>query len=69
MISVEGSEEQEKRITLEENGLRRVEADLLAKEDFALPEERQQVLNEFYSLAARLRQVHQQERMQKTQLN
>ena len=38
-----------------ENGLRNLEAALLAKEDWTSPEERIKALAEFYSLAALLR--------------
>jgi hypothetical protein len=50
---------------LREHGLRRLEELLLAKTDWPSPEAREKTLSEFYSLAARLREVDAKLRKQR----
>ena len=47
-------------VTYREKGLRQLEAALLAKEDWAAPEEREQTLTKFYAMAAQLRAMDAQ---------
>jgi len=52
----------EEAIAFEEAGLQELERRLLAKDDYASPESREQALQQFYELAAQLRATHQKAR-------